>query len=438
METQFPGQQEPWKENLLDESGSEDLGSSSSDREQPKNQTAKIFRSGSPMPGAEESGKWKRRSGYLGGDVASFGYNFFGQLGDGNTITSAVPRHIDLKSIVQVSCGEAHSIAISSNGLAYGWGCNRYGQLGLGDTTSRSTPTLIEAVKSVKMKNSACGLQHTALLTYTGEIHTFGCGSFGRLGLGDHKHQLFPVVVAALRGKFILQVSCGGWFTAAVGNTGNLFTWGCNRFGNLAQGKTPVQLLPRSVSSLFGKNVIRVECGKNHTLVQTDLGELLCFGAGGQGQLGNGARKNQFYPVPVMDVPRATLQSFACGYSHSLALTTDGKLYMWGYISADHLGLSENGEEYVSQPIILDTKHIAKKIVEIFAGGHHSALVTEDGELFTWGFGYAGRLGYDTTPHENRDDLESPITPTKVVDLSSRFANSIACGGAHSLVVNTS
>lgn len=76
----------------------------------------------------------------------------------------------------------------------------------------------------------------------TSEVYTFGCGSYGRLGHGDHKHQNFPKVVAALRGKPIIQVACGGWFTFCLSSKilnnfsykcfglGILFSWGCNRY----------------------------------------------------------------------------------------------------------------------------------------------------------------------------------------------------------------
>lgn len=162
------------------------------------------------------------------GDVYSCGYGYFGQLGHNSSVSLSIPQKIsELKNIVQVSCGESHSIAVAGtihlfifltykgNGYAFSWGCNRYGQLGLGDTRDRSTPQVIP-MEGIKIAESACGTFHSALLTRTGEVYTFGCGSAGRLGHGDSKYLQSPKVVTTLRGKRITQIACGAWFTICV------------------------------------------------------------------------------------------------------------------------------------------------------------------------------------------------------------------------------
>jgi alpha-tubulin suppressor-like RCC1 family protein len=62
-------------------------------------------------------------------------------------------------------------------------------------------------------------------------------------------------------------------------------------------------------------------------------------------------------------------------------------------------------------------------------------ILIESGKLYTFGFGYRGRLGYPTHLSEDHIELESPITPTLVRDLEDRIVHSIGCGGAHSLVI---
>jgi hypothetical protein len=69
---------------------------------------------------------------------------------------------------------------------------------------------------TIKIAESACGTSHTALLTRTGEVYTFGCGTAGRLGHGDSKFLQTPKVVTTLRGKRITQIACGGWFTVCL------------------------------------------------------------------------------------------------------------------------------------------------------------------------------------------------------------------------------
>jgi alpha-tubulin suppressor-like RCC1 family protein len=77
------------------------------------------------------------------GGVYAWGYNGFGQLGDGTTTTSLVPERIDpadLKNIVSVAAGGNSSYALSSDGSLWVWGYNTFGELGLGDTIERLTP----------------------------------------------------------------------------------------------------------------------------------------------------------------------------------------------------------------------------------------------------------------------------------------------------------
>lgn len=106
------------------------------------------------------------------------------------------------------------------------------GQLGLGDTKDRSSPVLLESMTGIYATEAACGTHHTAILTRKfisiepadtpkgdGEVYTFGCGFHARLGHGDNKHLSFPRIVTTLRGKRIIQIACGGMFSACVSST---------------------------------------------------------------------------------------------------------------------------------------------------------------------------------------------------------------------------
>jgi alpha-tubulin suppressor-like RCC1 family protein len=75
------------------------------------------------------------------GRVWAWGYNLYGQLGDGTTASSMVPvQPQGLSWRVAVNGGTAHSLALRSDGTLWAWGFNNYGQLGSGTTASRSTP----------------------------------------------------------------------------------------------------------------------------------------------------------------------------------------------------------------------------------------------------------------------------------------------------------
>lgn len=93
------------------------------------------------------------------------------------------------------------------------------------------------------------------------------------------------------------------------------------------------------------------------------------------GQLGHRNKQHQLLPKQIESLSKKKTIDIACGNLHTLALAEDNVLYIWGYVSDDHLGLSE-GEEYHSAPILVDTSHITNQIVRVAAGSWHSALLT--------------------------------------------------------------
>ncbi|PON33019.1 Regulator of chromosome condensation 1/beta-lactamase-inhibitor protein II [Parasponia andersonii] len=104
------------------------------------------------------------------GRVYAFGGNQFGQLGTGADQAESLPKLLDPpclegKNAKMVSCGARHSIISTEDGQLFSWGWNKYGQLGLGDSVDRSTPSQVSI--TVMPKNIACGWWHTLLLAET-------------------------------------------------------------------------------------------------------------------------------------------------------------------------------------------------------------------------------------------------------------------------------
>jgi len=109
-------------------------------------------------------------------------------------------------------------------------------------------------------------------------------------------------------------------------------------------------------------------------------GDVFTFGLGACGQLGHKNRTSLNLPKRLDLLSTKPLRSYAAGYYHNVALTTNGQLYSWGYLSDDHIGLSE-GDEYISNPSELDTSAVdSKKIVTVAAGGWHSCCITSKTE----------------------------------------------------------
>jgi len=90
------------------------------------------------------------------GTAWAWGYNGYGQLGDGTTTQRTTPVQVKgpggsgyLTGVTAIAAGYYHSLAVKSDGTAWAWGYNTYGQLGDGTTTSRSTPVQVAATKSI-------------------------------------------------------------------------------------------------------------------------------------------------------------------------------------------------------------------------------------------------------------------------------------------------
>lgn len=95
-------------------------------------------------------------------------------------------------------------------------------------------PKLIDALKSKRIRDIACGSSHSAAITSSGELYLWGLGEYGRLGHGDNFTQLKPKLVEALLGHRVVQVACGSRDaqTLALTEDGIVFSWGDGDFGN--------------------------------------------------------------------------------------------------------------------------------------------------------------------------------------------------------------
>ncbi|MCK2000585.1 hypothetical protein MZM54_04140 [[Brevibacterium] frigoritolerans] len=128
-------------------------------------------------------------------NVWSAGYNIYGQLGIGNTISPNIPTKIPtLSNVKSIAAGDLTSFAVLNTGQLYSFGDNRYGQLGLGDFIQRNEPRLVTGVSDVKEVDG--GLKHTTLINNSGELFVTGSDAEGQLGLGQSQVNATPITVA--------------------------------------------------------------------------------------------------------------------------------------------------------------------------------------------------------------------------------------------------
>lgn len=130
-----------------------------------------------------------------------------------------------------------------------------------------------------------------------------------------------PRLVEALRGRIVVQVSCGHSHTLCLTETGDVFAFGSNKYGQLGLGTTDDALVPRLVEALQRQRASQVSCGNDHSLVLTDRGAVLSFGNGRDGRLGHGDELVRKLPTLVESLVNVVAIAVATGADHSLVLS---------------------------------------------------------------------------------------------------------------------
>ena len=294
------------------------------------------------------------------GELFTFGQGAEGKLGHGSENGEWRPRRVEAlvgKRVVQVSCGWSHTAVVTSEGelLTFGYGfTGRLGHDRLSEhewVPRRVKETLVEKC----VVQVSCGYEHTAVITSEGELFTFGREWPGKLGHDFTSRRLphsewVPRRVEAFVGKRMVQVACGHNHTAVIASTGELFTFGIGDYGKLGHGSEENELVPRRVDKLMGKRVVQVSSCRNHTAVIASTGELLTFGEGEFGQLGHGGKENELVPRRVEALMGKRVVRVSCGDTCTAVLTSEGELFTFGIGECERLGNGDNEANIVSVP----------------------------------------------------------------------------------------
>jgi len=181
------------------------------------------------------------------GSVYAWGDNSAGQLGDGTLTDSSVHVRVSANSslrqkvVVFVSAGEKHAVALASDGTLHSWGHNTSGQLGNGTNTSSTKPVAV-SVTGTSLENKTvvavtAGALHTVALASDGTLHAWGNNEFGQLGDGTTTDRSFAVLVqttgTSLEGKTVESITAGANFTTVLVSDGTVHAWGVNGGGQL-------------------------------------------------------------------------------------------------------------------------------------------------------------------------------------------------------------
>jgi alpha-tubulin suppressor-like RCC1 family protein len=329
-----------------------------------------------------------------GGGLKCWGANDTGQLGDGSTANSNTPVTVYGFSSngLLVDGGDFHTCAINySYGLKC-WGFNYFGQLGDGTTVNRSQPVDVSGLSSGVTVISA-GFSHSCALTSTGGVKCWGDNSFGQLGDGTYLSSPVPVDVSGLTAG-VMAVAAGDFHSCAITTTGAVKCWGFNGDGELGDGTWDDSSVPVDVYGL-SSNAVQISAGWSHTCVVMKGGGVKCWGVNLYGQLGDGTTVTSNVPVDVSGISQAAL--VAAGGMHSCLLLTGGGLKCWGDNGVGQLGDGTNDPSLTP----VDVYGLTSGALGIAAGGYHSCGVLAGGGAKCWGDNYFGQLGDGTNDPSN-------------------------------------
>ncbi|XP_066589203.1 X-linked retinitis pigmentosa GTPase regulator-like isoform X2 [Prorops nasuta] len=225
----------------------------------------------------------------------------------------------------------------------------------------------------------------------------------------------------------VVNINCGDEHSAVICQTGRLFVFGSNDWGQLGLGHKNHVSKPSCVKILKPEKVTHVACGRAHTLICTGAQKIFACGSDQEGQLGRGAGAigdSSSVPVLVYDsgLVGPKVMDVVAGSHHSMALTSDGGVVAWGSNLEGQLGLSG-----ISGLVNKPTKvPIPEPVKEISAGYYHSAFLTQSGLVYVCGESESGKLGIDVS-------FSTQVAP-KQMQLPCPAAH-VACGGHHTLIL---
>lgn len=265
-----------------------------------------------------------------GGGAKCWGDNQFSTLGDGTTIARLSPMDVKGLSsgVTAIAAGGNCTCALTSSSGVKCWGWNGYGQLGDGTTTDRLTPVDVDGLTSGVSAIVASGTS-TCALTNSGGVKCWGDNGYGQLGDGAASiGRPSPVDVRALTSG-VTAIALASDYTCALMSSGGVKCWGS------LPGTVMNQYAPLDVEGLTS-GVTAIAAGSFHACALTSSGGVKCWGQNDFGQLGDGTTNDRTAPVDVKGLTSG-VSAIAVGHYHTCALMSGG-VKCWGLNRLGELG----------------------------------------------------------------------------------------------------
>ena len=323
--------------------------------------------------------------------------------------------------------------SMNKNNRVYLWGNGELGALGqLGFLHPKAGRTALYKMRRpfvsslsnyCNVRSAACGYGYTLFVTDHREKYLFGTGlnDCGQLG---HQRRLNPsggetggalemvIVPSVIRlplhsGEKVVEVAGGRAHSLALTSAGRVLAWGHNGYGQCGRAVVEGEdyLRARVVHSMAAEGLegrlVAVVAGQDHSLALSSCGSVWSCGWGADGQTGLGHYNNTASLSRLRgDIAGERIVKLSCAADCVLALSERGEVFCWGNSEYGQLR-TVTSEQQVNLPTLLPTPGLGR-VVDVASGGTVCLLLTEDGQVWVWGWGILGK----------GPALESSLQPT--------------------------
>lgn len=339
--------------------------------------------------------------------LISWGYNVMGQLGNGNTTTQTSPVNTGFQ-FRTISGGYYHSVGIGINGAPYAWGYDSDGQLGNDVALANQSSPVLVAGGFTDVVSISAGASHSLMCRAGTTVYAWGDDGLGQLGNGAGVTVDQPTPIS---------IGISGWKVLAGAYHSNVFYPGgyVYAFGDNSQGQCRVDPLsvpkydsPAGLGWLYPRPAELVGGPSSHVMMTASNGALMGWGDNSNGQLGLGSTSD-YSSASVNPPAQWSLDVFiaiSAGNAHTLGLKADGTVWAWGADSYGQLG----------DDVTLANKSAPVQVagitgaMEVCAGGYHSLALTTGGSVYAWGWDIYGQLGNDATIADSPTPVSLPLS----------------------------
>ncbi len=281
-----------------------------------------------------------------------------------------------------------HTLLLKVDGTVWTYGQNTYGQLGIGTQVSIDNPVKINFDEGVKIVDIACGEEHSMALDNNGNVYVWGRNNYYQLGNSVDTYKTIPTKLTGISN--IIKISAGNSNSFAVTQDKIVYSWGLNANGECGVGSYTNKIT--ITKSKYLTDIIDIEPGKNHTLALKSTGDVLVTGSNLYGELGNGNHEigkiNVF--AKVQSISNAV--EIASGESHCIVIKDDGSVMVWGSNTYGGIGTGEIGtKNYL--PILLPG---IENIRYASASKGYTVLIDSTNSIYVSGLNNLGQLGNNT------------------------------------------